>query len=72
MPRDMVWMPALTTNVEFGLDIGSGKVVLGAPPDCPAADRNRYLIYVGWRRGDPVRETLLDTVSTALQLLRAG
>lgn len=32
IPREMGTMPGLTTNVEFGLYIRSGKVVLGAPP----------------------------------------
>lgn len=31
VPREMTSMPALTTNVEFGRYVTSGKVVLGAP-----------------------------------------
>ncbi|MFD0630529.1 hypothetical protein ACFQ9X_01545 [Catenulispora yoronensis] len=38
-------MPGFTTNVEFGLDVAEGRVVLGCPPDCPNPERNRYLIF---------------------------
>ena len=31
VPREMKSMPALTTNVEFGRYVPSGKIVLGAP-----------------------------------------
>ena len=40
VPRNMDTMPALTTNVEFGRFVQSGKIVLGAPPD---AQHVRYL-----------------------------
>lgn len=32
IPREMGTLPGLTTNVEFGLYVRSGKVILGAPP----------------------------------------
>ncbi|WP_369265818.1 nucleoside 2-deoxyribosyltransferase domain-containing protein [Streptomyces harbinensis] len=70
IPRDLVHLPGFTTNVEFGLDIGTGRAVLGCPPDCPAPERNRYLIWVAHRHGAPVRETLADTVTAALTLAR--
>ncbi|WZD42982.1 nucleoside 2-deoxyribosyltransferase domain-containing protein (plasmid) [Streptomyces sp. A144] len=35
IPRDMRTMPGMTTNVEFGLDVGTGRAVLGLPPDSP-------------------------------------
>lgn len=61
VPRDLTTMPAFTTNVEFGLDVGTGKsVILGCPPDCPNPERNRYLIWVAERHGVPVVKTLLD------------
>lgn len=69
IPRDMVSMPGMTTNVEFGLDVATGKVVLGCPPDCPNPERNRYLVYVARRHGVPVRETLRDTAAAALDLV---
>ncbi|MFJ5122941.1 nucleoside 2-deoxyribosyltransferase domain-containing protein [Kitasatospora sp. NPDC088548] len=68
IPRDLTTMPGFTTNVEFGLDIATGRVVLGCPPDCAAPERNRYLIWVAHRHGAPVRDTLSDTVAAALAL----
>lgn len=68
IPRDLNVLPGWTTNVEFGLDIGTGKVALGCPPDCPNPERNRYLIYVARRHGAPVCESLTDTVAAALAL----
>ncbi|WP_285630253.1 nucleoside 2-deoxyribosyltransferase domain-containing protein [Actinoallomurus iriomotensis] len=68
IPRDLRTMPGFTTNVEFGLDVTTGRAVLGCPPDCPDPERNRYLIYVARRHGVPVRETLPDTVAAALAI----
>ncbi|WP_455569118.1 hypothetical protein [Streptomyces echinatus] len=62
----------MTTNVEFGLDVGTGRAVLGCPPDCPSPERNRYLIYVARRHGVPVCTTLTDTVDAALALVAAA
>lgn len=70
IPRDMTSMPGMTTNVEFGLDVATGKVVLGCPPDCPNPERNRYLIHVARRHGVPVCDTLPGTVAAALGLVR--
>ncbi|MFI5987781.1 nucleoside 2-deoxyribosyltransferase domain-containing protein [Streptomyces sp. NPDC051555] len=72
IPRDLTHLPGMTTNVEFGLDVGSGKVVLGCPPDCPDPQRNRYLIYVAREHQAPVRETLAGTVAAALELVTAA
>jgi len=68
IPRDLQTMPGFTTNVEFGLDVTTGRAVLGCPPDCPNPERNRYLIYLARRHDVPVRETLPDTVAAALAL----
>lgn len=72
IPRDLRTLPGFTTNVEFGLDVGTGRAVLGCPPDCPNPERNRYLIYVARRHGVPVRETLHDTVAAVLRLVTAA
>lgn len=72
IPRDMRTLPGMTTNVEFGLDVASGRAVLGCPPDCPNPERNRYLIYVARRHGVPVLTTLGDTAAAALALLTAA
>jgi hypothetical protein len=45
-------------------------VVLGAPPRCPDAVRNRYLVALARRYDVPVRETLAATMGTALDLVR--
>jgi nucleoside 2-deoxyribosyltransferase-like protein len=71
VPRDLRTLPGMTTNVEFGLDVSSGRAVLGCPPDCPNPERNRYLIYVARRHGVPVCTTLTDTAAAALTLVRA-
>ncbi|MGO4634947.1 nucleoside 2-deoxyribosyltransferase domain-containing protein [Streptomyces sp. 2RAF24] len=72
IPRDMERLPGMTTNVEFGLDVNTGRAVLGCPPDCPSPERNRYLIYVARRHGAPVCDTLADTVTEALALAAGG
>ncbi|WP_438489561.1 nucleoside 2-deoxyribosyltransferase domain-containing protein [Streptomyces sp. S186] len=69
IPRDMRALPGMTTNVEFGLDVSTGRAVLGAPPNCANPERNRYLIYVARRHGAPVRESLDDTVAAALEIV---
>ncbi|MCZ1012548.1 nucleoside 2-deoxyribosyltransferase domain-containing protein [Streptomyces lydicus] len=71
IPRDLKTMPGMTTNVEFGLDVASGRAVLGCPPGCPNPERNRYLIYVARRHGVPVCTALTDTVAAALALVAA-
>ncbi|MCY0944753.1 nucleoside 2-deoxyribosyltransferase domain-containing protein [Streptomyces antarcticus] len=68
-PRDLKTLTAMTTNVEFGLDVTTGRAVLGCPPHCPNPERNRYLIYAARRHGVPVRTTLTDTVTAALALV---
>lgn len=68
IPRDLRTLPGMTTNVEFGLDVATGRAVLGCPPDCPNPERNRYLIYVARRHGVPVLGTLHDTAVAALNI----
>lgn len=63
---------SFTTNVEFGLDVTTGRAVLGCPPDCPNPERNRYLIWLARRHGVPVTETLDGTVAAALAILARG
>lgn len=72
IPRDLKTMPGMTTNVEFGLDVATGRAVLGCPPDCPNPERNRYLIYVARRHGVPIRTTLTETVGAALTLVASN
>ncbi|RJO72312.1 hypothetical protein D5S18_24505 [Nocardia panacis] len=72
IPRDVTRLPGFTTNVEFGLYVGSGRLVLGCPPDCPNPERNRYLIHTARRFGAPVCETLSDTVDSVLGIVKSG
>ena len=69
IPRDLRTLPGFTTNVEFGLDVTTGRAVLGCPPDCPNPERNRYLIWLAHRHGVPVTDTLEGTVAAALAIL---
>ena len=69
VPRDLRTLPGFTTNVEFGLDVTTGRAVLGCPPDCPDPERNRYLIWLARRHGVPVTGTLPATVAFALALI---
>lgn len=39
-PRDLQTLPGFTTNVEFGLDLHTGKIRYGRPPEAP---HTRYL-----------------------------
>lgn len=71
IPRDLATMPGFTTNVEFGLYAGSGRAILGVPPDCPNPERNRYLIWTARRHGIPVHETIPGAVASALERLQA-
>ncbi len=68
IPRDMDAMPGMTTNVEFGLDVSTGRAVLGCPEDCPNPERNRYLIYVAELHGVPVLSKLKDTAQAAVEV----
>jgi hypothetical protein len=65
VPRDMVTMPALTTNVEFGMYIKSNKIVYGRPQ---TAANIRYLdvLYQKWQ-GIPCK-TLEQTLDVADKL----
>jgi Nucleoside 2-deoxyribosyltransferase like len=72
IPRDLRTLPGFTTNVEFGLDVTTGRAVLGCPPDCPNPERNRYLIWVARRYGVDVADTLEGTVAAALRIISGG
>lgn len=69
VPRDMESLPGLTTNVEYGMWLNSGKIVLGYPND---AEHMRYLDWQARQNGVHVRETLDDTLTTAMNLLGRG
>ncbi|MDP2309209.1 MAG: nucleoside 2-deoxyribosyltransferase domain-containing protein [Pseudomonadota bacterium] len=64
IPRDLLRMPALTTNVEFGMVLERGwPCIAGWPVDAP---KNKYLAWHAKRRNIPVHpdpETLMDATA---------
>ena len=66
IPRDMKPMPALTTNIEFGMWLVENphKMVLGFPKGAPST---RYLEYKANQKGIPVFHTLEETVVGVLK-----
>jgi ADP-ribose pyrophosphatase YjhB (NUDIX family) len=70
VPRDLKTMPAFTTNVEFGEDYDSYKVVYGRPSDAP---KNKYLdtLYKQFYKEEP-KETLKETLSQAVSKIGEG
>jgi len=62
-------MPAFVTNIEFGEDLNSGKIVYGRPV---SADKCKYLDKRILDMGLPVHETLEDTFNHAIGLLGDG
>lgn len=76
---EMFWVPrvipqllGMTTNVEFGMDVSSGRVVFGAPEDPDNERRNRYLFWYARRYGVPTAHTLEGTVALAVEQAIAG
>ena len=51
IPRELETMPAFTTNVEFGMAVATGKVLLGFPDNAP---KTKYLHALADRFGTPV------------------
>lgn len=69
VPREMKYVPALTTNTEWGVWQNSGKVVFGAPEH---AKRVRYQKYYANKLGVPCAESLKETIQNALEFLGPG
>lgn len=63
VPRELEHMPALTTNVEFGLFAARRNLVLGYPKD---AVKMKYLEAIAEMYNIPVRHTLKATITTAI------
>lgn len=69
VPRDMDKMPALTTNIEWGLWVDSGKVVFGAP------DKAESVRYMKWQCDQfkvPMFSDLKGTLDHATKVIGAG
>jgi 8-oxo-dGTP pyrophosphatase MutT (NUDIX family) len=66
VPRNMRSMPGLSTNVEFGREENSGRMLFGDPP---GAERNDYLRYHAERNWVPMYPTLRETARAAVDML---
>jgi calcineurin-like phosphoesterase family protein len=62
IPRDMVKLPALTTNIEFGEWMHSGKIIVGAPSSAVKMDYIKTRCAMG---EIPFMESLQDCVYAA-------
>ncbi|MFJ7264403.1 nucleoside 2-deoxyribosyltransferase domain-containing protein [Streptomyces globosus] len=69
IPRDMGRLPGLVSNVKWGAWCGSGRAVLGAPPQ---AERMEYLLHFAGALGVPVERTLAGAVGAALRAVGTG
>lgn len=66
IPRNLDTLPGFTTNVEFGLWVRSGKVVLGAPENAP---KTTYLRVYARKYEVPQSTSLEETIAHALRLI---
>lgn len=64
VPRDLKTLPAMTTNVEFGRYVSSGRAVLGHPD---GAEKMRYLDWLAAKEDVSVHDTLLATLKEAVE-----
>ncbi len=67
VPRDLKTLPGLTTNIEFGMYLKSGKIVLGSPPE---ADNMRYMTRLARLHDVYVSPTLDDMLRYAIKMTR--
>jgi nucleoside 2-deoxyribosyltransferase/8-oxo-dGTP pyrophosphatase MutT (NUDIX family) len=69
VPAEKETLPAHTTRVEFGLQVHSGKVILGTPED---AYETRYMEKLAQHYHVPSHQTLEALVAAALKKLGRG
>lgn len=69
VPRNTTTMPGLNTNIEFGRNESSGRLVLGLPPDAVSV---HYMRRAAETHGAPVQTTLRDTTRTAIEMIDGG
>lgn len=67
--RDMETLPALTTNVEFGMYFDTGKAFLGFPEQ---AVHMKYLEHHGQNEGVPIFHDLRETLQAAIDYIGDG
>lgn len=69
VPRDMKDLPALTTNVEYGMYFDSGKTILGYPKE---ALHMEYLAWHGKKEYVPIFHDLRETLQAAVVRIGSG
>lgn len=69
IPRDLVTLPAFTTNVEFGQRCRNRNVVLGYPPKSP---KNQFLGCLGDMNFLDRADTLRDSIGLVLKKIGDG
>lgn len=69
VPRNLVTMPGLTTNNEWGVWQNSGKVVFGVPPE---AEKVSYQQYYARKLLVPSATTLRETLQLAVAMVGDG
>lgn len=69
VPRDLKELPGFTTNVEFGLWVKSGKVLLGSPPD---AEKMAYLNWWADKESVETFDDLTKLLKRAVEKLEVG
>lgn len=69
VPRDLDTLPGFTTNVEYGMWLRSGKVLLGSPPE---AEKMTYLNWWADREGVERFEDLTELLTRAVETLSEG
>jgi len=67
VPRDLETLPGLTTNIEFGMYLKSGKIVLGSPPE---ATNMRYMTRLAAMNDVFVSPTIDGTLRYAVEMTR--
>lgn len=69
VPRDMTSLPALTTNIEYGMYLESGKVILGYPE---SASNMRYMAAHADKQFIPRFHDLRETLACAVKRVGVG
>jgi 8-oxo-dGTP pyrophosphatase MutT (NUDIX family) len=69
VPRDLDTLPGFTTNVEFGMWLRSGKILLGSPLDAPKME---YMRWWGAHEGVENFDDLTSILKRAVDKLSSG
>lgn len=68
IPRDEN-LPGFTTNIEFGLDLPTGKVIYGRPDSSP---KNSYLDYIYRQSGDNPHNNIKTLIHEVIERIGEG